>query len=113
MDGLDGDGHHAADKSDFCRPHPHPGGRARQCGDCRRGRKSSRCLAHFGRPFGGHALCRGRGAELSIADIPIGYACFRYYTLDIAHPEMPHLMAWYERLQGRDGFRQHVMIALS
>ena len=53
------------------------------------------------------------GAALSIADIPLGCACHRYYALDIAHPEMPHLAAWYERLRARAAFREHVMIALS
>lgn len=53
------------------------------------------------------------GVNLSIADIPLGCACYRYYALDIPHPEMPNLMAWYERLQAREAYREHVMIELS
>jgi glutathione S-transferase len=53
------------------------------------------------------------GEALSMADIPLGCACHRYYALDIQRPEMPHLVAWYERLQARAAFREHVMIALS
>ncbi len=59
------------------------------------------------------AMPYAAGAALSMADIPLGCACYRYYALDIAHPDMPHLVAWYERLQTRDAFREHVMIALS
>jgi glutathione S-transferase len=53
------------------------------------------------------------GDELSMADIPLGCACYRYYTLDIAHLEMPHLQAWYALLQAREAYREHVMIPLS
>jgi glutathione S-transferase len=53
------------------------------------------------------------GDGLSMADIPLGCACYRYYALDIAPPDMAHLLAWYERLQAREAFREHVMIALS
>ena len=53
------------------------------------------------------------GADLTMADIPLGCACYRYYALDIPHPDMPHLMAWYERLQAREAYREHVMIELS
>jgi len=53
------------------------------------------------------------GETLTMADIPLGCACYRYYALDIPHPDMPHLMAWYERLKARDTYREHVMIALS
>ena len=53
------------------------------------------------------------GAALSMADIPLGCACYRYYALDLGYPNMPHLEAWYARLQARDVFREHVMIALS
>ena len=53
------------------------------------------------------------GEALSMADIPIGCACFRYYALDLAHPDLPNVAAWYARLQEREAFREHVMIALS
>ncbi len=53
------------------------------------------------------------GDALTIADIPVGCACYRYYALAIAHPTLPNLEAWYERLKARDAFREHVMIELS
>ena len=53
------------------------------------------------------------GDELSMADIPLGCACYRYYKLDIAHPEMPNLQAWYALLQAREAYREHVMVPLS
>ena len=53
------------------------------------------------------------GAALSMADIPLGCACYRYYALDLMYPDMPCLEAWHARLQARDAFREHVMISLS
>jgi glutathione S-transferase len=48
-----------------------------------------------------------------MADIPLGCAVYRWYALDVAHPEHPHLRAWYERLVARPAYRDHVMIPLS
>jgi glutathione S-transferase len=53
------------------------------------------------------------GDMLTMGDIPIGVACWRYRTLDIARPELPHLEAWYERLQARAAYRTHVMLPLT
>ncbi|MBT3401916.1 MAG: glutathione S-transferase, partial [Rhodospirillaceae bacterium] len=36
----------------------------------------------------------------------------RGYDMDIARPERPHLRAWYERLQERPGYAEHIMIPL-
>ncbi|HEX2891066.1 glutathione S-transferase [Vineibacter terrae] len=75
-------------------------------------RKSiGRCSRHFRlldsvlatRPFLG-------GDRLSLADIPAGTALYRYFELDIERPEVPHVMAWYRRLQERPAFRAHVMV---
>src|SRR3546814_757586 len=49
------------------------------------------------------------GDALTIGDIPVGATCYRYYALDIAHPQLPNLEAWYERLQTRAPYREHVM----
>ena len=72
-------------------------------------------LADAWRVLDGHLAAQpyAAGETLSMADIPIGCACFRYYTLDLEHPDLPHVAAWYARLQERDAFREHVMIALS
>jgi len=53
------------------------------------------------------------GNSFTIADIPAGCACYRYYEMDIPHPTLPNLEAWYKTLQTRDAFREHVMIELS
>ncbi len=71
----------------------------------------SRCARHFGlldriladRPF-------LAGDRLSLADIPAGTALYRYFELDIEHPAVPNVRAWYERLQQRPAYREHVMI---
>ena len=55
---------------------------------------------------------------LTMGDIAVGAACYRYHALDIeglgvARPALPNIAAWYERLQAREHFRTHVMIPLS
>ena len=51
--------------------------------------------------------------ELTIGDIAVGAACYRYHALDIERPALPNVAAWYERLQASEAFRTHVMIPLS
>ncbi|HKU96057.1 MAG TPA: glutathione S-transferase [Vineibacter sp.] len=73
----------------------------------------ARCAAHFRRldsvlatrPF----LC---GDQLSLADIPAGTSLYRYFELDleIERPDVPHVVAWYQRLQERPAYREHVMV---
>lgn len=50
------------------------------------------------------------GNHFTVGDIPAGTALFRYFTLEIAHPTVPHVRAWYARLQERPGYRAHVML---
>lgn len=50
------------------------------------------------------------GDTLSMGDIPLGAACYRYFSLDISRPQLPHLNRWYERLSARDAYQKHVMI---
>ncbi|MEQ8369126.1 MAG: glutathione binding-like protein, partial [Alphaproteobacteria bacterium] len=50
------------------------------------------------------------GEDLSLADIPAGASLYRWFTLDIQRPDLPHVAAWYERLQARPAYRQHVMV---
>ena len=50
------------------------------------------------------------GQHLTLADIPAGTHLYRYFNLDIARPNVPHVEAWYQRLQTSAAFRQHVMI---
>jgi glutathione S-transferase len=71
----------------------------------------ARCAAHFGlldrmladRPF-------LLGDRFSLADIPIGTALYRYFELDIDRPALPNVTGWYERLQQRASYREHVML---
>jgi len=59
---------------------------------------------------------RGRrfvaGDQLTMGDVPIGAACYRYHALDIDRAPLEHVGAWYDRLRSRAAFREHVMIPL-
>ena len=75
-------------------------------------RKIARCAEHFqvldrmlaDRPYLG-------GNVLTLADIPAGTALYRYFELDIERPPVPHVEAWYRRLQERAAYRAGVMIS--
>ena len=51
--------------------------------------------------------------SLTVGDIAVGAACYRYHALDIERPALSNIALWYERLQERAHFRTHVMIPLS
>jgi len=53
------------------------------------------------------------GDDLTMGDIPVGAACYRYHALPIKRPALPGLESWYARLQDREPFRSHVMIPLT
>ena len=53
------------------------------------------------------------GDELTMGDIPVGAACYRYHALPIRRPPLPDLESWYARLQEREAFHNHVMIPLT
>jgi glutathione S-transferase len=71
----------------------------------------ARCAQHFrlldevlaDRPF----LC---GTALSLADITAGTTLYRYFGLEIERPLIPNVTDWYQRLQERAAYREHVMI---
>jgi glutathione S-transferase len=50
------------------------------------------------------------GAALSLADIPIGCALYRYFESDIEKPDLPNLAAYYARLKERPAYQENVMI---
>ena len=50
------------------------------------------------------------GEALTLADIPIGTCLYRYFNIEIERPPVPHVEAWYKRLQERPGYRKHVMV---
>lgn len=51
------------------------------------------------------------GDRFTLADIPAGSSLFRYFGIDVAHPAVPHVRAWYARLTERAAYREHVMIS--
>ena len=53
------------------------------------------------------------GDALTMGDIPVGCAFYRYASLDIDRPSLPNLQLWYQNLKSRDAYRRHVMIPLS
>jgi glutathione S-transferase len=55
------------------------------------------------RPFVG-------GEALTIGDIAPGVQLYRYFSLEIERPSLPHVEAWYERLCSRPAYREHVMV---
>ncbi len=53
------------------------------------------------------------GDGLSLADMPVGAMTYRWYGLDVEHPDYPNLRAWYERLTERPAYREHVMLPIT
>ncbi len=49
------------------------------------------------------------GPAFSLGDIPAATTLYRYFTMGLDVPEPPHVRAWYERMQARPAFREHVM----
>ncbi len=53
------------------------------------------------------------GESLTMGDIPLGAACYRYHELPIDRPELPNVARWYERLRNREAYRTHVMLPVT
>jgi glutathione S-transferase len=53
------------------------------------------------------------GDHLTVADIPVGCATYRWYALPVEHADLPNLRAWYDRLTQRPAFVEHVMLPLT
>ncbi len=51
------------------------------------------------------------GEKLCFADIMVGHALYRYFTLDFERASAPNLEAYYARLQERPAYREHVMVS--
>ena len=51
------------------------------------------------------------GDDFSLADIQLGHCLYRYYDIDGVRANLPHLQAYYRRLQTRPGFSHHVMVS--
>ena len=59
-----------------------------------------------------HKHANVAGDRFTVADMPLGSVAYRWYALDVTHPELPNLRAWYERLCERPAFARHVMTPL-
>jgi glutathione S-transferase len=53
------------------------------------------------------------GASLTMADIALAPAVYRWFLLPQARPDLPALAAYRDRLAGHDGYKRHVADALS
>jgi glutathione S-transferase len=53
------------------------------------------------------------GDNLTMGDIPVGCATFRWFNLPIERPPLPNLEAWYKRLTERPGYKTHAMQPLT
>lgn len=51
------------------------------------------------------------GEQVCFADIMIGTPLYRYYTMDFERADTPNLDAYYQRLNERPAFRDHVMVS--
>lgn len=70
--------------------------------------QTGRCLKHIDRQLDGRSFMLGD--RLSLADIPIGTHLYRYLNLDLPRPNLPNVERWYERLQSRSAYREHVCV---
>jgi glutathione S-transferase len=53
------------------------------------------------------------GAALGMGDIPLGCFAYAWFEMPIERPDLPHLKAWYERLQQRPAYQAAVMTPLT
>jgi glutathione S-transferase len=62
-----------------------------------------------------HLSCRRfvAGSELTMGDIPLGCAFWRYQNLPIDRPNLPHVQIWFSDLQQRPGYGRHVMVPVT
>jgi glutathione S-transferase len=49
------------------------------------------------------------GDHFTFGDMPSGTLMYRYHEMEIERPSLPHLEAWYARLQERPAYRGQVM----
>jgi glutathione S-transferase len=53
------------------------------------------------------------GAALGMGDIPLGCFAYAWFEMPIERPDLPHVQAWYERLQQRPAYQAAVMTPLT
>jgi glutathione S-transferase len=53
------------------------------------------------------------GSKLTIGDIPIGVFTHRWLALPISRPNLPNVLAYYERLKQRPAYKTHIVHTLT
>ncbi len=53
------------------------------------------------------------GDHLTMADIPLGTAVWRWYNMETERPSLTNVETWHDRLKQRAGFQQYVMQPLT
>lgn len=53
------------------------------------------------------------GPDLTIGDIPLGCAYWRYRNLPVDRPSLPNIEHWYTRLEERPAYHRHVMLPVT
>jgi glutathione S-transferase len=53
------------------------------------------------------------GEAFGMGDIPLGSFIYAWFEMPIERIELPHLKAWYARLQQRPAYQKAVMTALT
>ncbi len=53
------------------------------------------------------------GDTLTMGDVPLGCAAYRWHAMDIKRADLPHLKRWWESLTKRDAYKTHVMLPLT
>lgn len=53
------------------------------------------------------------GDEISMADIPLACAAYRWHAMDFERPDLPVFKDWWSRISERPAYKQHVMLPLT
>ncbi|MDF3072393.1 MAG: glutathione S-transferase [Alphaproteobacteria bacterium] len=53
------------------------------------------------------------GETFTMGDVPVGCFTYRWFTLPLDRPDLPHLARWYESLHDKPGYRRHVMVTMT
>ncbi len=53
------------------------------------------------------------GASFTMGDIPLGVSVHRWFRMDIERENLPHLAAYYKRLQGRPAYAKYADLPLT
>ena len=61
--------------------------------------------------LGNHAYILGD--ELTMGDVPLGCAAYRWHTMDIERTNLPNLKRWWDSLAARNAYKEHVMLPLT